>query len=59
MINQGQNKNRNHVNIGIPFKFIYYAGADPGFCQGGWLADPKNLGGSSRGVWGHAPPEDF
>ena len=54
MINQGQNKNRNHVNIGIPFKFIYYAGADPGFCQGGWLADPKNLG-----VWGHAPPEDF
>ena len=20
-----------------------YAGADPGFCQGGWLADPKKF----------------
>ena len=33
-------------------------GADPGFCQGGWLAGPKNFWGSSRGVWGgYAPPE--
>ena len=30
-------------------------GADPGFCQGGWLAGPKNFWGSSRGVWGVSP----
>ena len=24
------------------------AGADPGFCQGGWLAAPKNFRGAQR-----------
>ena len=51
-----QNKKK---NISGPAVHMTLSGADPGFCQGGWLAGPKNFGGFSRGVWAHAPPEKF
>ena len=49
----------NHLQI-----FLRFAGADPGFSERGGCTDVGDLEGAARplptrGVWGHAPPENF
>ena len=33
-----------HPNFLMPSQIYLFSGADPGFCQEGWLAGPKNNG---------------